>query len=174
MSLIITFGFVTTGLGILWAGSKTWFASQPMAKLDVIEIIEDVEGGGAEDGVLDSSLEAPGPESLTEEPSEAFDPDDIVSDFPEMEETISSVLSAVTTAVRNPKHLRSARETLYSPPPSQTLNDLAVRTRPQAGSRRSITSPRESASHRHSSAVLMSNVPIPHTSVGGVSRADPR
>jgi hypothetical protein len=41
--------------------------------------------------------------------------------------------NAVHTAVLNPKHLRSPRATLYSPPPSHTLNSRAVRMRPFAG-----------------------------------------
>ena len=59
---------------------------------------------------------------------------------------------AVRTAVFRPKHLRSPRTTLYSPPPSQARNDLAVRIRPSPGSRRSITSPRDTASNAHSFA----------------------
>src|SRR5690606_34356881 len=44
------------------------------------------------------------------------------------------------------------RETLYSPPPSQTRNWRAVRTRPSPGSSRSITSPRETQSNVQESA----------------------
>ena len=55
---------------------------------------------------------------------------------------------AVTTAVRSPKQRRRARATLYSPPPSHTSNDRAVRMRPLPGSRRSITSPTATQSQR--------------------------
>ena len=55
--------------------------------------------------------------------------------------------SAVTTAARLPQHLRMARATLYSPPPSHTLKLRAVRTRPKPGSNRSMTSPNEAQSH---------------------------
>src|ERR1700753_1523211 len=41
---------------------------------------------------------------------------------------------AVTTLARLPQHLRMARATLYSPPPSHTWNWRAVRTRAQPGS----------------------------------------
>src|ERR1700733_1399699 len=58
---------------------------------------------------------------------------------------------AVTTAVFNPKHRRNPRATLYSPPPSHTLNWRAVATRTSPGSSRSITSPRLTRSHLHSS-----------------------
>ena len=56
--------------------------------------------------------------------------------------------SAVTTAARLPQHLRMARATLYSPPPSQTWKLRELRTRPKPGSKRSITSPKEAQSHR--------------------------
>src|SRR5271165_1528319 len=57
--------------------------------------------------------------------------------------------NAVTIPVRNPKHRRSPRATLYSPPPSQTLKCLVLCIRPSPGSSRSITSPRLRLSHRH-------------------------
>src|SRR5208282_5187624 len=60
--------------------------------------------------------------------------------------------SAVTAVARLPQHLRIARATLYSPPPSQTWNERALRTRPKPGSKRSITSPNETQSHRVSDA----------------------
>ena len=59
--------------------------------------------------------------------------------------------SAVTTAVRRPKQRRKPRATLYSPPPSQTLNERAVEIRPSPGSSRSITSPSATRSKLHSS-----------------------
>ena len=61
---------------------------------------------------------------------------------------------AVTTAVRSPKQRRRARATLYSPPPSHTSNERAVRMRLLPGSRRSITSPSATQSQRASSAGL--------------------
>src|SRR5674476_959613 len=68
---------------------------------------------------------------------------------------ISLSASAVTTAVRRPNARRRPRATLYSPPPSQARKDLAVRIRPSPGSRRSITSPRDTASKRHTDAGRM-------------------
>src|ERR1035437_1794180 len=68
---------------------------------------------------------------------------------------ISLSANAVTTAVRSPKARRRPRATLYSPPPSQARKDLAVRIRPSPGSRRSITSPRDTASKRQSDAGRM-------------------
>src|SRR5436190_20282014 len=62
---------------------------------------------------------------------------------------------AVATAVFKPKQRRSPRATLYSPPPSQTLNSRAVRIRLSPGSRRSMISPRAIMSHRHEPAGLM-------------------
>src|SRR5512138_3347299 len=59
---------------------------------------------------------------------------------------------AVTTEERLPQHLRMARQTLYSPPPSHTWKMRVVRTRPKPGSRRSITSPSETQSHLVSEA----------------------
>ena len=61
---------------------------------------------------------------------------------------------AVMTAVFNLKHLRSPRITLYSPPPSHARKLLAVRILPSPGSKRSITSPRDTASYLHSFAGL--------------------
>ncbi len=58
---------------------------------------------------------------------------------------------AVMTAVFNPKHLRRPRTTLYSPPPSHTRKERAVRILPSPGSRRSMTSPIEAASKAQSS-----------------------
>src|ERR1700712_4490120 len=63
--------------------------------------------------------------------------------------------SAVTTAARRPQHLRMARATLYSPPPSHTVNWRALRTRPKPGSKRSITSPNDTQSHFVSAAERM-------------------
>src|SRR5471030_3560344 len=61
--------------------------------------------------------------------------------------------NAVAIAVRRPKQRRRPRATLYSPPPSQTRNARAVRTRPSPGSRRSMTSPSatRSRSEEHTS-----------------------
>src|SRR5215469_10041854 len=59
--------------------------------------------------------------------------------------------SAVTIAVFNPKQRRRPRATLYSPPPSHTENCRVVATRTSPGSSRSITSPRLTRSHLHSS-----------------------
>ena len=42
-------------------------------------------------------------------------------------------------------HFLKPRTTLYSPPPSHALKDLAVLILPSPGSRRSITSPNETA-----------------------------
>src|ERR1035437_3197930 len=58
---------------------------------------------------------------------------------------------AVTMAVLRPKQRRRPRATLYSPPPSHTLNWRAVATRTSPGSRRSMTSPSETRSHLQSS-----------------------
>ncbi len=58
--------------------------------------------------------------------------------------------NAVRTAVFMPKHLCRPRITLYSPPPSHARKLLAVLILPSPGSRRSITSPRETASYLHS------------------------
>src|SRR5688500_2723488 len=63
--------------------------------------------------------------------------------------------SAVTTAARFCQHFRIARATLYSPPPSQTWKERALRTRPKPGSKRSITSPNETQSHFVSAADLI-------------------
>src|SRR6201996_5010293 len=59
--------------------------------------------------------------------------------------------SAVTIAVFNPKQRRNPRATLYSPPPSHTSKRRVVATRTLPGSSRSITSPRLTRSHLHSS-----------------------
>src|SRR6267142_858020 len=63
--------------------------------------------------------------------------------------------NAVQTAVLSPKHRRIPRATLYSPPPSQTLNSRAVLTRPSPGSKRSMISPNATRSNLHEAAGLM-------------------
>src|ERR1700722_18124904 len=65
--------------------------------------------------------------------------------------------NAVAIAVRIPKQRRSSRATLYSPPPSQAWNCLAVWILPSPGSRRSITSPKLTQSQRLVSALLIDN-----------------
>ena len=67
---------------------------------------------------------------------------------------ISLSAKAVMTAVFIPKHLRRPRTTLYSPPPSHARKLRAVRILPSPGSRRSITSPKDTASKAHSFAGL--------------------
>src|SRR4029079_14909732 len=62
--------------------------------------------------------------------------------------------SAVTAVARLPQHLRMARATLYSPPPSHTWKLRALRTRPKPGSKRSMISPNEAQSHLVSAAGL--------------------
>src|ERR1017187_1168802 len=69
--------------------------------------------------------------------------------------------SAVTTAVFNPKQRRKPRATLYSPPPSHTRNWRAVATRTSPGSSRSITSPRLTRSHLHSSFLRITRLFLP-------------
>src|SRR5512138_195585 len=61
---------------------------------------------------------------------------------------------AVTIAVSRPKQRFSPRATLYSPPPSKTWNVRVVWMRPSPGSRRSITSPRLTRSHRQADLAL--------------------
>src|SRR5882724_1737596 len=73
---------------------------------------------------------------------------------------ISLSANAVQTAVFKPKTRRSPRAALYSPPPSQTLNSRAARTRPSPGSRRSMISPRASKSYLHEAAGLMFSMVI--------------
>ena len=63
--------------------------------------------------------------------------------------------SFVTTAVRNPKHFLSPLATLYSPPPSHTSKDRALRIRPGPGSSRSMTSPSDRASNFVSPGALI-------------------
>src|SRR6185437_8536850 len=71
--------------------------------------------------------------------------------------------SEVTIAVFIPKHRRSPRATLYSPPPSHTSKRRVVATRTLPGSSRSITSPRLTRSHLHSS---FGRTAVSHTVTG--------
>ena len=64
----------------------------------------------------------------------------------------------VATAVFIPKQRRRPRAALYSPPPSQALNEQVVRTRPSPGSSLSMISPKETRSHLHSEAGRRSSV----------------
>src|SRR5450759_3195307 len=86
---------------------------------------------------------------------------------------ISLSARAVTIAARSPKARRRPRATLYSPPPSQARKDRAVRMRPSPGSSRSITSPRDTASKRHSDTgrMLRSAIVIVLRVVSGSERS---
>ena len=64
---------------------------------------------------------------------------------------------AVITPVFMPKHLRSPRMTLYSPPPSHARKLLAVRILPSPGSSLNMTSPNDSASNLQSFSGLKFN-----------------
>jgi hypothetical protein len=67
---------------------------------------------------------------------------------------------ALTTAVLSLKHFFKPLATLYSPPPSQTLNSRAVLILPSPGSRRIIISPRETSSQVQFPLGLMSSLAI--------------
>src|SRR5438874_4927681 len=56
--------------------------------------------------------------------------------------------NAFTTAVSRPNQRSKPRDTLYSPPPSQTRKVRVVAIRLSPGSKRSMTSPRLTRSHR--------------------------
>ncbi len=99
MSLIITIGIVTVALGAIWATNRTWIVRHAPTKVEVLEIIEDVAGGGSPDGELNESLDVPGPEREDMDASEAFTPEDVVADFPELEQTITDVVRAVDGAM---------------------------------------------------------------------------
>ncbi|MPN53802.1 hypothetical protein SDC9_201468 [bioreactor metagenome] len=68
--------------------------------------------------------------------------------------------NAVTTPARCLKQRRRPRATLYSPPPSQTVKFRAVWILESPGSNRSMISPRETMSYRHSSAGRMASLLI--------------
>jgi len=97
LTFIMIFGLGTATFGAIWFSNQQWITHRPPPKIDVIEVIEDVEGGGAEDGVLGESLYAPGPESL--EVSSAVNPDDVVSDTPAVEQQMTAILDAVGAAM---------------------------------------------------------------------------
>jgi hypothetical protein len=94
---ILIFGLVASGYGAIWFSNHEWIVHRAPPKLDVIDIIEDVEGGGTEEGELGSSLYAPGPESP--DVSTANSPDEATSDTPQVEQTMTAVLSAVGAAM---------------------------------------------------------------------------
>lgn len=101
LSLLLTFilvcGLLTSAFGAIWFSNQQWIVHRPPPVLEVIDIIEDVEGGGTEDGELGSSLFAPGPEAL--DVSTAANMDDVISDAPAVEQTMTAVLSAVGAAM---------------------------------------------------------------------------
>ncbi len=100
ISILLTFimiGFIfTAAFGAIWASRQQWIVRRPPPQIEVVEVIEDVEGGGAEDGVLGESLYSPGPESP--DVSTAVQPDDVISDSPAVEQQMTAVLSAVGAA----------------------------------------------------------------------------
>jgi hypothetical protein len=97
LTCILVFGLLTSAFGAIWFSNQEWIAHRPPPRLDVIDIIEDVEGGGTEEGELGSSLYAPGPEAP--DVSTAVNPDDVVSDTPAVEQTMTAVLNAVGAAM---------------------------------------------------------------------------
>jgi hypothetical protein len=97
LTCILIFGLLTSAFGAIWFSNQEWIVHRPPPKIEVIEIIEDVEGGGTEDGELGSSLYAPGPEAA--DVSTAATSDDVTSDTPSVENTMTAVLSAVGAAM---------------------------------------------------------------------------
>jgi hypothetical protein len=94
---MMIFGLGTATFGAIWFSNQQWITHRPPPKIDVIEVIEDVEGGGTEDGVLGESLYAPGPESP--DVSTAANQDDVTTDTPSVENQMTAVLSAVGAAM---------------------------------------------------------------------------
>jgi hypothetical protein len=94
---MMIFGLGTATFGTIWFSNQQWITQRPPPKIDVIDIIEDVEGGGAEDGKLGESLYAPGPEAP--DVSTAANQDDVTSDKPEVEQQMTAVLEAVGAAM---------------------------------------------------------------------------
>ena len=101
ISLLLTFilvlGLITSAFGAIWFSNHQWIVHRPPPKIDVIEVITDVEGGGSEEGELDSSLYATGPEAP--DVSTAATSEDVISDVPSVEQTMTAVLSAVGAAM---------------------------------------------------------------------------
>ena len=93
--LMLSF-FAAAPFAAIWASNRQWITQRPPPKIEVVEVIEDVEGGGTEDGVLGESLYAPGPEAP--DVSTAVSPDDVVADSPAVEQQITAVLNAVGAA----------------------------------------------------------------------------
>jgi hypothetical protein len=94
---MMIFELGTATFGAIWFSNQQWITQRPPPKIDVIDVIEDVEGGGTEDGVLGESLYAPGPEAP--DVSSAVNPDDVVSDTPAVEQQMTAVLDAVGAAM---------------------------------------------------------------------------
>jgi hypothetical protein len=109
MSLILTISIVAAALGTIWASNRTWIVKRKPAKVEVLEVIDDVLGGGAEDGVLGESLYQPGPDAPMEV-SSATNPDEVIADAPLLEERVSEILSAVGTALDNADQLLMVNE----------------------------------------------------------------
>jgi hypothetical protein len=97
LTFMMIFGLGTATFGAIWFSNQQWITHRPPPKIDVIEVIEDVEGGGAEDGVLGESLYAPGPEAP--DVSSAANPDDVTTDTPAVEQQMTAVLNAVGAAM---------------------------------------------------------------------------
>jgi hypothetical protein len=97
LTFMMIFGLGTATFGAIWFSNQQWITNRPPPKIDVIDFIDDVEGGGAEDGVLGESLYAPGPEAL--EVSSAVTADDVVSDTPAVEQQMTAILDAVGAAM---------------------------------------------------------------------------
>ena len=96
LTWILVGGLVASAFGAIWFSNQQWITHRPPPKIEVIEVIEDVEGGGEETGVLGESLYAPGPESP--DVSTAVNPDDVIADAP-VEQQMNNVLTAIGAAM---------------------------------------------------------------------------
>jgi hypothetical protein len=109
LTCILIFGLVTAAFGAIWLSNQKWYVPMPPAQLEVVEFIEDVEGGGAEDGELGSSLYAPGPESA--DVTLAVDiQDTVMADTPPIDQTMKDVLNALSSVVSDPEQLAMAAD----------------------------------------------------------------
>src|SRR5262245_15107402 len=98
VTVLLTIGLFTGVFGACWFIDHRSIAEPRPALVRVIDLIDDVAGGGTEDGELDSDPYAPRPDATDVNTS---DPDGFGSPTPEVRLAVMDVLDGVDAALTN-------------------------------------------------------------------------
>lgn len=129
VTCIVTIGLFTGVFGAVWLSNHGSVTKPRPAVVRVIDLINDVGGGGTEEGELDSDPFAPGPEATDVNTS---DPDDFGSSAPAVRLTVMDVLDGVDAALANSEVLTMGAEIGSSLLSGGNLNGIGAK-RPLGG-----------------------------------------